>query len=122
MSGVFLYELGRKRWLIEELFRILKQKLSFGKLSCTGMVAADLSICLPFALIISLHLSPTESHQKNAQSITIGTRIERIKAENFEKSLAIIITNPKHSNVKKLKSRRRIDRINQKPVNYFWKK
>ncbi len=60
MSGGFLYELGRKRWLIEELFRKLKQKLSFGKLSCTGKVAADLSICLPFALIISLHLSPNE--------------------------------------------------------------
>ena len=119
MSGAFLYELGRKRWLIEELFRNLKQKLSFGRLSCTGKVAADLSICLPFALIISLHLSATESHQKNAQSLTIGTKIERIKAENFEKSLSIIINNPKHLNVKKLKARKRIDRINQKPVNYF---
>jgi len=119
MSGAFLYELGRKRWFIEELFRNLKQKLSFGKLSCTGKVAADLSICLPFALIISLHLSPNELHQKKVQSITIGTKIEKIKAENFENSLSVIMNNPKHLNVKNLKARRRIDRINQKPVNYF---
>jgi hypothetical protein len=101
MSGAFLYELGRKRWLIEELFRNLKQKLSFGKLSCTGKVAADLSICLPFALIISLHLSPNELHQKNVQSKTIGTKIELIKAENFEKSLYIIMHNTSHLNANK---------------------
>jgi Transposase DDE domain len=119
MSGAFLYELGRKRWLIEELFRNLKQKLSFGKLSCTGKVAADLSICLPFALIISLHLSPNELHQKNVQSNTIGTKIELIKAENFEKSLYIIMHNISHLNANKLKARRRIDRINKKPVDSF---
>lgn len=62
ISGAFLYELGRKRWIIEELFRNLKQKLSFSKLLCTGKVAADLSICLSFSLIISLHLSPNELH------------------------------------------------------------
>ena len=119
MSGAFLYELGRKRWLIEELFRNLKQRLSFGKLSCTGKVAADLSICLPFALIISLHLSPNELHQKNVQSKTIGTKIELIKAENFEKSLYIIMHNTSHLNANKLKARRRIDRINKKPVDSF---
>ena len=119
MSGAFLYELGRKRWLIEELFRNLKQRLSFGKLSCTGKVASDLSICLPFALIISLHFSPNELNQKKVQSITIGTKIERIKYENFEKSLSVIMNNANHLNVSKLKARRRIDRINKKPVNSF---
>ena len=62
MSGAFLYDLGRKRWIIEEFFRNLKQNLSFGNLSCTGKLAADLSICLPFSLIIYLHLSSYQLH------------------------------------------------------------
>ena len=119
MSGKFLYELGRMRWLLEELFRNLKQKLSFGRLSCTGKVAADLSICLPFALIISLHFFPNELSQKDAKSISIGTKIERIKSNNFDKSLSIIINNSSHLNLSRLKARRRISQINKKPVDSF---
>jgi hypothetical protein len=102
------------------LCTILSVKKLIAKLFNLDMrVAADLSICLPFALIIFLHLSPNELHQKNVQSKTIGTEIELIKAENFEKSLYIIMHNSSHLNVNKLKARKRIYRINKKPVDFF---
>jgi hypothetical protein len=117
MKGYFLYELSRKRWMQEELFRDLKQNFSFGRLPCTGKEGADLSICLPFALIVSLRLFPDELSQEDVSSLTIGTRVEKIKAENFQKSLHLLVHNPVHPCVKTIKSRRDISRIHKKPVN-----
>jgi len=117
MEAWFLYELSRKRWLQEELFRNLKQNFSFGRLACTGKEGADLSICLPFALIVSLQLFPHEWGQENVSSLTIGTRIEKIKSENFQKSLNVLVSNPVHPTIEILKSRRHISRIHKKPVN-----
>ena len=117
MEAWYLYELSRKRWLQEELFRNLKQNFSFGRLACTGKEGADLSVCLPFALIISLQLFPHEWSQENVSSLTIGTRIEKIKAENFQKSLHLLIQNPQHPLISVLKSRQHLSRIHKKPVN-----
>jgi len=117
MSAYFLYELSRKRWLIEELFRNLKQNFSFGKLPCTGQVAAELSICVPFILLVYMNIYPDEWTQKNDQPKTVGTIVERIRAENFDKALSFLIANPDHHVVKNLKARRNPDRVNKKPVN-----
>jgi Transposase DDE domain len=119
MDGYFLYELSRKRWLIEELFRNLKQNLSFGKLPCTGKEGAEISVCLPFALIISLQLFPDEWSQSEVPVMTMGTRVKTIIAENFHKSLHVILNNPNHKCVKKILSRRHLSRINKKPVDSF---
>jgi hypothetical protein len=119
MAGSFLYELSRKRWLIEELFRNLKQNFSFGRLPCTGKEGADLSVCLPFALIISLQIFPDEWSQSEVPQMTIGTRVRIIIAENFHKSLHTILNNPSHKYVKKIQSRRHLARINKKPVDSF---
>lgn len=117
MSAFFLYELSRKRWLIEELFRNLKQNFSFGKLPCTGQVAAELSICVPFLLLVYMKTHPDEWNQKADQPKTVGTIVEQIKAENFNKALSFLMRNPTHQIVQYLKSRRSPDRVNKKPIN-----
>nr|BFD31220.1 hypothetical protein GTC16762_08380 [Pigmentibacter ruber] len=49
----------------------------------------------------------------------IKAMIERIKAENFENILSVIIMNQKHLNVKKIKENRRNDKMNHEPVISF---
>ena len=117
MEGWFLYELSRKRWLQEELFRNLKQNFSFGRLACISKEGADLSVCLPFALIISLQLFPHEWSQENVSSLTIGTRVAKTKAENFQNSLNRFIQNPQHPLMGIIKARQHLSRIHKKPVN-----
>jgi len=117
MTNDFLFDLSRKRWHQEELFRNLKQNLSFGELACTSEEGANLSVCLPFALIVSLQLFPHEWNHESMSSLTIGTMIEKIRAENFNKSLHVLVHNPKHPSIHILKSRRHVSRIHKKPVN-----
>ena len=113
-----VWELSRRRWHIEEMFRTLKQDLSFGKLSCSGKAGADLSICIPFILLIALHTNLTDLNpDEDFTRVTVGTRIEKIRAKSFEKTLSIMLGNPVHPNVQLLKNRRAISQINKKPVN-----
>jgi len=118
MTSWFLYELSRKRWLQEELFRTLKQSFSFGRLPCTGQAAADLSVCLPFMLLVHIRLKPDEWSQGSDVSFkTIGTITKRITTENLNRSLTFLMSNSKHKVVEKLKARRHVNRINKKPVD-----
>lgn len=117
MSGAKLWALARSRWAIEVLFRDLKQHLSFGRLPCSGKEAADLAVCVPFAIIASLRLDhPADWELPDDEVISIGEKAARIRENGFEKSLRLIINNPDHDNVKRLRQRRRADRLKRKPV------
>jgi len=117
MSGAKLWALSRSRWAIEVLFRDLKQHLSFGRLPCAGKEAADLAVCMPFALIASLRLDDSAQWGLPKDEVmSIGEKVSRIRENGFEKSLQLIINNPEHHNVKSLRQRRRIDRLKRKPV------
>lgn len=113
-----VWTLARRRWHIEEAFRELKQNLAFGLLPSTSKEGADLSVCLPFALWASLHLSPAEWGQMNASSETIGTRVKKIRELGLSQTLTTMLFNPEHNAVVHLKNRRQAGRINKKPVNY----
>lgn len=118
MSSYFLYELSRKRWLIEEMFRALKQTFSFGKLACRGQAAAEVSICLPFLLLVSMKINPHEWNQgEGVQPKTVGAIAESIKLKNLNSSINFLVYNPNYNVVKKYKSRRNLERIKKKPID-----
>ena len=117
-SGEWIWSLSRARWCIETMFRNLKQNLSFGRLPSECKEGSDLSVCLPFALYISLCLKKQEFFDiKMFGSGTIGTLINRIRELNINKTLNIMMINPSHSCLKLLMSRRDIMKINKNPVN-----
>lgn len=118
MSGAELWALARSRWAIEVLFRDLKQNLAFGRLPCTGKEAADLAVCVPFALIVSLRLDdPAVWGLDKANDDAIGTMLAKIREASLNKAITLISSNPKHRTVERLRARRQAERINKKPVN-----
>lgn len=118
MSGAELWALARSRWAIEVMFRDLKQNLAFGRLPCTGKEAADLAVCVPLALIVSLRLDdPAVWGLDKANDDAIGTMITKVREANLNKAIILISSNPKHRIVERLRARRQAERINQKPVN-----
>jgi hypothetical protein len=58
LSGADLWEYSRARWHVEEAFRALKQSFSFLGIGWLSESACYASICLPFALLNSLHMEP----------------------------------------------------------------
>lgn len=58
LSGAELWGLARARWHLEETFRTLKQSLSFLRFPVRGEARCLATICLPFALLVDLHLHP----------------------------------------------------------------
>jgi hypothetical protein len=116
MAGAKLWALSRSRWTIETLFRDVKQQLSFGRLSCAGEEGADLAVCVPFAIAISLRLDPADWGFPATCALSIGEMVGKIREEGFEKMLHLVITNPGHQAVKRLRQRRRPDRLKRKPV------
>lgn len=118
MSGAELWALARSRWAIEVLFRDMKQNLAFGRLPCTGKEAADLAVCVPFALIVTLRLDDPEIWGLNGNDgDAIGTKLAKIRQAGFDKAMDVIIFNPHHTMVERLRARRQTERQNRKPVN-----
>ena len=100
------------------LFRDLKQNLAFGRLPCIGKEAADLAVCIPFALVVSLRLDNPEIWGLNPSEVdALGTKIAKIRETGFQKALNIITNNPEHRIVSRLRARRLQGRLNRKPVN-----
>lgn len=116
MAGSKLWEISRGRWKIECLFRDLKQCLSFGKLPCQGIEAAHLAVCLPFALITSLRLDGAGSWGLDIME-SIGKKVAMIREEALQKSVTTIIGKGNDQLKEKLRSRRQVHRLNQKPVD-----
>ena len=118
MSGAELWALARSRWAIEVLFRDMKQNLAFGHLPCTGKEAADLAVCVPFALIVSLRLDkPVIWGLSEGDEDSIGTKLAKIKQAGLDKAINVLIFNPRHAIVERLRARRQTSRLNRKPVN-----
>lgn len=118
MSGAELWALARSRWAIEVLFRDMKQNLAFGRLPCTGKEAADLAVCVPFALVVSLRLDDPEIWGlRGSEGDALGTKLAKIRQAGFDKALNVIVLNPKHAMVERLRARRQAARLNRKPVN-----
>ena len=113
----YIYELSRKRWHIEEMFRDLKQNLSFGKLPCTGQTAAELSICLPCLLLAYIRLYPEEWDQRSDQPKTIGSLVAKVKEQNFSMAIGYLVKGSGCALQAKMRSRRHADRLRQKPVD-----
>lgn len=116
MAGAKLWALSRSRWTIETLFRDLKQHLSFGRLSCAGEEGADLAVCVPFAIASSLRLDQVDWGFPADAVLSIGEMVARIREEGLDKTIRLIINNPDHVAVKRLRQRRRPDRLKRKPV------
>jgi len=116
MAGARLWEISRGRWKIECLFRDLKQSLSFGRLPCVGAEAAHLSVCIPFALVVGLRLDEA-SRWGLDETESIGKMIGKIKEVEFQKSISILLQPGSLFLKDKLRGRRQLSRIGEKPVD-----
>lgn len=112
-----MWFLSRDRWRIEQCFRDLKQNLSWGKLPCHTEGAFDFSICIPFAIIVSLRIDAEKWNHENTLSNQIGNMLRKIREENFQTAIGYIITNPNDKKITLLKNRRQKCRLTKKPVN-----
>ena len=112
-----MWFLSRDRWRIEQLFRDLKQNLSWGSLPCYNEGAFELSICVPFAIIASLRIDAEKWNHENTSSNQVGNILRKIREENFQTSIGYIMEKPNDFKVKLLKNRRNIKRLTKKPVN-----
>lgn len=116
MSGAKLWALSRARWAIEVLFRDLKQNLSFGRLPCKGRAAADLAVCLPFALYVSLKDEAAEVWgTPHRGAMTLGSLVRSLRQRMLDASINVIAFNPGHRVVKRLRARCCAARLTQKP-------
>jgi hypothetical protein len=115
MSGGDMWAHARSRWHIEEMFRALKQSLSFAKIPASGNAATELSICIPFALFTSMVLEPELWTER--KKATIGSIVSEFREHSLNHTLEEFEKGSRRINILKLKCRRRIDRNNKKPVN-----
>lgn len=116
LSGARIWKLYKARWKIECLFRDLKQWLSFGRLPCKGKNAADLAVCLPFALIVSLRLDFPKDWGLDKKN-SIGKMISIIREDSMDKTISYLIGTGESKLTKVLKARKSRARVNQKCVN-----
>jgi hypothetical protein len=116
MSGARIWSISRARWAIEVLFRNLKQNLSFGRMPCAGKGAADLAVCLPFALYISLVDEAEEVWGIEARkSASVGMRVQQVRERALDSAVNLIAANPQHPVVKSLRARRSTSGLRRKP-------
>jgi hypothetical protein len=113
MPGAKLWQYSRARWCIECLFRDLKQNLSFGRLPCAGEPGADLSVCLPLMLVVSLRLDGPATWGSNRE--TIGKTLASAREKAFADAIELLVNNPDHPRVALLRARRA--NIRKKPTN-----
>ena len=114
LSGAELWSSSRARWHIEEAFRMLKQDFSFGKLPLQGRTGTEVSICFPFALLISFQLDRSEWTTKNT---TIGSAVKEVRERSLNQIHDEYSRGSKRMSPLVLKSRRKIERNTKKPVN-----
>jgi hypothetical protein len=118
MTGARLWAISRARWAIEVLFRDLKQNLSFGRLPCKGQQAADLAVCLPLALYVSLKDEASEVWGTTLTGgASLGALVRSLRQRMLDRSIALIAGNPGHGVVERLRARRCVERLTRKPRN-----
>ena len=117
-TGEEIWYLSRVRWSIEVMFRDLKQNFAFGKLPGIGKASADLTVCAPFALLVQLRLEQVAKDNKgNSRLATVGTLVEHIREQSLLKSIHLISQSQNKNLTSRIKARRSLSRIHQKPVN-----
>lgn len=116
LTGVQVWKYCRARWYIECLFRDLKQNLSFGKLSCQGENAANLAVCFPLILYISLNLDFKKVWKLKSFEST-GSAIRAIMQREWRRSVDEIRKNPSSELVSKYRSRNHDKRLARKPID-----
>lgn len=117
-DGATIWFMSRVRWFIECMFRDLKQNFAFGKLSGTSKPDADLSVCIPCALLVHLRIAQVVNISKGeARLETIGTVVERIRETALNKSIHLISNSQNPIVRERVRARRSQERINKKPVN-----
>lgn len=116
LSGAQLWRYSRARWRIECLFRDLKQNLSFGKLPCQGENAANLAVCFPFILYVSLNLEHKKTWKLRSVEST-GSVIRRVMQREWRRSVEEIRKNPDSELVMKFRSRNHHTRLTRKPID-----
>ena len=116
MSGARIWELSRARWKIECLFRDLKQCLSFGHLPIGGEKAADLAVCLPFILLVSLRLDGSRYWNVTSDK-SIGDMTDQIREIGLTKAIDHLTRGNDSALISRFKARRDKGRLNKKPVN-----
>ena len=117
LSSEDMWFLSRDRWKIEQLFRDLKQNLSWGNLPCCTEGAFEMSICIPFAIIASLRIDAEKWNHENTLSNQIGKMLRKIREENFQTAIGFMMNKPKHPKVILLRNRRHKNRLTKKPRN-----
>lgn len=116
LTGAQLWKYSRARWRIECLFRDLKQNLSFGRLPCQGENGANLAVCFPFILYVSLNLDYKKTWKLMSHEST-GSIIRRIMQREWRRSVDEIRKNPSSKLVSKYRSRNHYTRLTKKPID-----
>jgi hypothetical protein len=115
MSGARLWLLGRARWNIEDMFRDLKQNLSFGRLPCKGKTGSDLAVAIPFAILASLRLEPELWGLDANDRRTIGAKVAEIRERVLTSAVDVVVGRPGSALVKRLRARRAASILKQNP-------
>lgn len=114
MSGSEIWALSRARWHIEEAFRMLKQDFSFGKLPLQGEAGTDVSLCFSIGLLVSFQL---ERGLWVSRRSSVGSAVKEFREHCFRHFLDECASGSRRVTVFVLKTRRKVERNNRKPVN-----
>lgn len=114
MSGANIWEFSRARWHIEEMFRILKQDFSFGKLALSGEAGTAVGVCFPMALLVSFQL---ETEIWTQRKCTVGSAVKEARDHSLNHLMTDLKKGSKRMTLLTMTSRRKIERNTKKPVN-----
>lgn len=115
LSGSDLWELSRARWHLEEAFRALKRSLCFLKLAVRVRGACMAMICVPFALLASIHLEP-ESWGGSSE-MSLGQDVRQFRQAELWRAIDGLAGGVKSHAVLCFRTRRLRSENNKKPVN-----
>lgn len=115
LSGDELWALARARWHIEEMFRTLKQSLSFLKLPVRGRNRCMATIAMPFALLVDMHMHP--ERWGALPEMPFGLVIRRLRQRLLWETIERMGDGKKHISKLTLTKRRLGVHNSRKPVN-----
>jgi hypothetical protein len=115
ISGADLWEYSRARWHVEEAFRALKQSIGFLGIGWIGENACYTSICLPFALLNSIHMEP--ELWGGDLSAPVGRLMRQFLDRMEQNAIQKLINGDKLIAALRVRKRRLCKKNAKKPVN-----
>jgi hypothetical protein len=115
MRGADLWEYSRARWHVEEAFRTLKQSLNFLSVPCREKNLTMASICLPFALLASLHMEPEAWNGDPLDAA--GHLVRKLRDRAMWEAFDIMATGQKRMAIITLQVRRLTQKNKKKPTD-----